>query len=183
VRTQVGIVGAGPAGLMLGQLLAREGIESVVLESRSREYVEHRIRAGVLEQASAELLREAGVGERMDREGIVHGGIYLQFDGERHHIPFQELAGSVIVIYGQTEVVKDLIAARLDAGLPLLFEAEAGAVHDIASERPRVEFVYEGARRQLECDVVAGCDGFHGVCRESIPDGALRTFSREYPFG
>jgi p-hydroxybenzoate 3-monooxygenase len=183
VRTQVGIVGAGPAGLMLGQLLAREGIESVVLESRSREYVEHRIRAGVLEQASAQLLREAGVGERMDREGIVHGGIYLQFDGERHHVPFRELASAVIVIYGQTEVVKDLIGARLAAGLPLLFEAEAVAVHDVESDRPRVEFVHEGTREELECDVVAGCDGFHGVCRESIPDGILTTFSREYSFG
>jgi p-hydroxybenzoate 3-monooxygenase len=183
VRSQVGIVGAGPAGLMLGQLLAREGIESVVLESRSREYVEHRIRAGVLEQASAQLLREAGVGARMDREGIVHDGIYLQFDSGRHHVPFQELARSVIVIYAQTEVVKDLIAARLAADVPLLFEAEAAAVHDIESDRPRVEFVHEGARRQLECDVVAGCDGFHGVCRESIPAGTVKTFSREYAFG
>jgi p-hydroxybenzoate 3-monooxygenase len=183
VRTQVGIVGAGPAGLLLGQLLARAEIESVVLESRSREYVEHRIRAGVLEQGSAQLLREAGVGERMNRDGIVHGGIHLQFDGERHHVPFQELASSVIVIYGQTEVVKDLIGARLAAGLPLLFEADAVAVHDIESDRPRVEFVHGGARRQLECDVVAGCDGFHGVCRESIPDGALKSFSREYAFG
>jgi p-hydroxybenzoate 3-monooxygenase len=183
VRTQVGIVGAGPAGLMLGQLLAREGIESVVLESRSREYVEHRIRAGVLEQASAQLLRDAGVGERMDREGIVHGGIYLQFGRERHHVPFRELASAVIVIYGQTEVVKDLIGARLAAGLPLLFEAEAVAVHDVESDRPRVEFMHNGIRGQLECDVVAGCDGFHGVCRESIPDGSLTTFSREYSFG
>ena len=183
MRTQVGIVGAGPAGLMLGQLLARAGIESVVLESRSRDYVEHRIRAGVLEHASVELVREAGVGERMDRDGIVHRGIYLQFDGERHHVPFQELASSVIVIYGQTEVVKDLIGARLAAGLPLLFEAEAVAVHDIESERPRVEFVHDGDRRRLECDVVAGCDGFHGVCRDAIPDGALKTFSREYAFG
>jgi p-hydroxybenzoate 3-monooxygenase len=183
VRTQVGIVGAGPAGLMLGQLLARGGIESVVVESRSREYVEHRVRAGVLEQASARLLREAGVGERMDREGIVHSGIYLQFDGERHHVPFEELARSAIVIYGQTEVVKDLIAARVAAGLPLLFEAEAVGVHDIESDRPRVELVDDGARRQLECDVVAGCDGFHGVCRESMPDRVLETFSREYPFG
>jgi p-hydroxybenzoate 3-monooxygenase len=168
---------------MLGQLLARAGIESLVLESRSREYVEHRIRAGVLEHASVELLRRAGVAERMDREGIVHEGIYLQFDGERHRVPFQELASSVIVIYGQTEIVKDLIRARLAAGLPLLFEAEAVAVHDVESERPRVEFEHDGERRQLECDVVAGCDGFHGVCRAAIPDGVVKTFSREYAFG
>ena len=154
-----------------------------MLESRSRDYVEHRIRAGVLEHASVELLREAGVGERMDRDGIVHGGIYLQFEGERHHVPFKELASSAIVIYGQTEIVKDLIGARLAAALPLLFEAEAVAVHDIESERPRVEFVHEGDRRELECDVVAGCDGFHGVCRAAIPDGVLKTFSREYAFG
>jgi p-hydroxybenzoate 3-monooxygenase len=182
-RTQVGIVGAGPAGLLLGQLLGQAGIESVVLESRSREYVEHRIRAGVLEQATAQLLRDAGVGERMDREGIVHDGIYLQFDGGRHHVPFGELASSSIVIYGQTEVVKDLIRARLGAGLPLLFEAEAAAVHDIETDQPHVDFVHDGARGRLDCDVVAGCDGFHGICRASIPDGALETFSRDYPFG
>ena len=183
MRTQVGIVGAGPAGMTLAQLLARQGIESVVLEARSREYVEHRIRAGVLEPASADLLREAGVGERLDREGIVHGGIYLQFDGERHHVPFDELASAVIVIYGQTEVVKDLIAARLAADLPLHFESEVVAVRDAECERPRVEFVHDGERRVLECDVVAGCDGFHGICRASITEGVLRTFVREYLFG
>ena len=183
MRTQVGIVGAGPAGLLLGQLLAQAGIESVVLESRSREYVEHRIRAGVLEHASAALLLDAGVGGRMEHDGIVHGGIYLQFEGGRHHVPFQELASSVIVIYGQTEVVKDLIHARLQARLPLLFEAEAVAVHDVESERPSIEFVKDGERRRLECDVVAGCDGFHGVCRSAIPHRVLKTFSREYAFG
>jgi p-hydroxybenzoate 3-monooxygenase len=184
VRTQVGIVGAGPAGLTLAQLLAREGIESVVLEDRSREYVEHRIRAGVLEQGTAELLREVGVGGRMDREGIVHHGIELQFDGERHRIPLSELAGGrSLVIYGQTEVVKDLIAARLEAGLPLLFEVEGVRVAELESERPLIRFRHRGAEQELECDVVAGCDGFHGVCRPSIPDGVLREFSREYPFG
>ena len=184
MRTQVGIVGAGPAGLTLAQLLAREGIESVIVENRSREYVEKRIRAGVLEQGTVELLRDAGVGERMDREGIVHGGIYLQFDGERHHIPMSELTGGrSIVIYGQTEVVKDLIAARQAAGLPLLFEVSDVAVRDAESDRPRVGFSYRGATEELECDVIAGCDGFHGVCRPSIPAGVLRAFDREYPYG
>jgi p-hydroxybenzoate 3-monooxygenase len=183
VRTQVGIVGAGPAGLTLAQLLWREGIETVVLESRSREYVEHRFRAGVLEQVSADLLREVGVGERMDREGVVHGGIYLQFDGERHHVPFTELVDAAILIYGQTEVVKDLVAARVAAGLPLFFEAEAVAVRDVESDRPRIELDRDGERLELECDVVAGCDGFHGVCRAAIPAGSLQMFEREYPFG
>jgi p-hydroxybenzoate 3-monooxygenase len=183
VRTQVGIVGAGPAGLTLGQLLAREGVESVVLEDRSREYVEHRIRAGVLEDGTVELLRDAGVGERLAREGIVHDGIHLQFDGERHHVPMRELTGRSIVIYGQTEVVKDLIAARLDAGLPLLFEAADVSVHDVETDRPRIRFRHEGRDDEVECDVIAGCDGFHGVCRPSVPAGVLRTFERDYPFG
>jgi p-hydroxybenzoate 3-monooxygenase len=147
-----------------------------VLEARSREHVEHRIRAGVLEQGTADLLRDADVGERMDREGIVHGGIYLQFDGERHHIPLAELTGRSIVIYGQTEVVKDLIAARLDAGLPLVFDTPVEAVDP---ERG----VVRHAGGELQCDVVAGCDGFHGVCRDAIPGAVVSEFSREYPFG
>ena len=144
LRTQVGIVGAGPAGLTLAQLLRRDGIESVVLESRSRDHVEHRIRAGVLEHAIADLLDEAGVGTRMRREGIVHHGIELQFDGERHRIPLSDLTGGrTIVIYGQTEVVKDLIAARLEAGLPLLFEVDDVSVHELDSERPRIRFQHD----------------------------------------
>jgi p-hydroxybenzoate 3-monooxygenase len=183
LRTQVGIVGAGPAGLALAQLLWRQGIETVVLEARSREYVEQRIRAGVLELTAAALLREAGVGARMDMEGIVHGGIHLQFAGARHRVPFTDLVDANILIYGQTEVVKDLIAARLDAGQPLHFDSEVVAVHGIESDRPRIEFVHDGMRYELECDVVAGCDGFHGVSRRSIPTGVLRTYAREYPFG
>jgi p-hydroxybenzoate 3-monooxygenase len=180
VRTQVGIVGAGPAGLTLAHLLAREGIESVVLEDRSREYVEHRVRAGVLEQGTVDLLRGSGAGERMDREGISHGGIHLQFAGERHHVPIRDLTGGSIVIYGQTEIVKDLIEARLEAGLPLLFDVSDVAVHELETERPRITFTHGRAAHELECDVIAGCDGFHGVCRPSIPAGVLRTFSREY---
>jgi p-hydroxybenzoate 3-monooxygenase len=184
MRTQVGIVGAGPAGLTLARLLEVEGIESVVLENRSREYVEHRIRAGVLEQGTVDLLTEAGVGDRLRREGLVHHGIELQFDGERHRIPLSDLTGGrTIVIYGQTEVVKDLIEARIGTGAPLYFDAEDVAVHDVTSEQPTIRFRHEGSARELECDVVAGCDGFHGVCRGSIPDGVLTAFSREYPYG
>jgi p-hydroxybenzoate 3-monooxygenase len=183
MRTQVGIVGAGPAGLTLAHLLHLEGIDSVVLEDRSREYVEARIRAGVLEPGTAELLREAGVGSRMDGEGIVHHGVGLQFDGERHRIDLHGLTGRSLVIYGQTEVVKDLIEARLDTGRPLLFEVDGVSVHELESDRPRIGFTHEGADHELECDVIAGCDGFHGICRPSIPAGVLREFSREYPFG
>lgn len=177
MRTQVAIVGAGPAGLTLGRLLENAGIESVILESRSRAYCEARIRAGVLEQGTVDLLREAGVAERLDREGIVHHGISLQFDGERHRIPLSDLTGGrSIVIYGQTEVVKDLIAAREASGLPMLFDTPA---ESIDLERGIVRH----AGNEIECDVIAGCDGFHGVCRGSVPARALREFTREYPYG
>jgi p-hydroxybenzoate 3-monooxygenase len=177
LRTQVGIVGAGPAGLTLARLLELAGIESVVLEDRSRDYVEHRIRAGVLEQGTVELLRGAGVAARLDGEGIVHGGIHLQFDGERHHVPLAGLTGGrSIVIYGQTELVKDLIAARLESGLPLHFETAVESVDPVRG-------VIRHAGGELACDVIAGCDGFHGVCRPSVPAGVLRIFEREYPFG
>jgi p-hydroxybenzoate 3-monooxygenase len=181
-RTQVAVVGAGPAGLTLAQLLNTEGIESVVLEDRSREYVEARIRAGVLEQGTVELLERAGVADRLRREGIVHGGIYLQFNGERHHVPMSELTGGrSIVVYGQTEVVKDLIGARLAADLPLRFEVADVSVHDFEGDEPYVRFSHGGEEQRLDCDVVAGCDGFHGVCRAAI-EKVLRTYSREYPY-
>jgi p-hydroxybenzoate 3-monooxygenase len=177
MRTQVGIVGAGPAGLTLARLLENAGIETVVLEARSRDYCEARIRAGVLEQGTVDLLRDAGVGARMDVEGIVHHGISLQFDGERHRVPLSELTdGRSIVIYGQTEVVKDLFAARLESGLPLHFDTPAA---EIDAERGIVRH----AGGELECDFVAGCDGFHGVSRASVPSGVLREFGREYPYG
>jgi p-hydroxybenzoate 3-monooxygenase len=178
---QVGIVGAGPAGLVLAHLLHLEGISSVVLEARSREYVESRVRAGVLEQGTVDCLMAMGVGNRLRWQGMVHEGIELQFGGERHRIHFAELTGGrCITVYGQQEVVKDLIAARLETGLPLLFEAEAVAVDP---HRASVTYRHEGTEHELECDFVAGCDGFHGVSRDAIPAGVLKAFSREYPFG
>ncbi|HZQ65331.1 MAG TPA: 4-hydroxybenzoate 3-monooxygenase [Gaiellaceae bacterium] len=180
----MGIVGAGPAGLTLAHLLHLEGIDSVVLENRSREYVEARIRAGVLEQRTVDLLVGAGVGERLLREGIVHHGIELQFGGERHRVPLSELTGGkTIVIYGQTEVVKDLIEARLATGRPLLFEVDDVRLEEVTSTRPRLRFRHEGRPQELECDLIAGCDGFHGVCRPSVPPGVLTAFSREYAYG
>jgi p-hydroxybenzoate 3-monooxygenase len=184
MRTRVGIVGAGPAGLMLAQLLQLHGVEAVVLEARSREHVEQRVRAGVLEQGTVDLLEASGVGERMRREGLVHHGIELQFGGERHRIPLSDLAGGrTLVVYGQTEVVKDLVAARLASGAPLLFDVADVTVHELDSERPVIRYEHDGGREELECDFIAGCDGFHGVCRATIPAAALRTYAREYPFG
>src|SRR5262249_44353192 len=179
-----GIVGAGRAGLTLALLLQRRGIETVVLEARSRAYVEQRIRAGVLEQGSVDLLTAAGVGERLQREGLVHHGISLQFAGERHRLPLSELAGGrSIVIYGQTEAVKDRVADRIGMGEPLLFEVENVELSALETDQPLITFRYGGEEKQLRCDVVAGCDGFHGVSRASIPEGVLRSFSREYPYG
>ncbi len=183
MRTQVGIVGAGPAGLTLAHLLHHEGIDSVVLEARSRAYVEARIRAGVLEHGVAELFDRAGVGERLRREGLVHTGVELQSGRDRHRIAFEELTGKTIVVYGQTEIVKDLIEARLASGRPLLFEVSEVSLHGVEGDEPRIRYEHEGGRHELECDVVAGCDGFHGVSRPSIPSGIVREFHREYPYG
>ena len=183
MRSQVGIVGAGPAGLMLSHLLHLEGIESVVLEYRSRDYIENRIRAGVLEQNTVDMLTDSGVGDRMKKEGMVHHGIELRFGGQGHRIDMHELtSGRAITVYGQHEVVKDLIATRLDAGGQILFEAEAVSVHDLDTSTPRIRFQKDGEDQELTCDVIAGCDGFHGVCRPSIPEGALTVYERKYPF-
>lgn len=182
-RTQVAIVGAGPAGLLLARLLALNGVDSVVLEHRSREYVERRLRAGVLEQGTVDLLREARVGERMEREGLVHHGVHLQFDGERHRIPLSELAGGrAITVYGQHEVVKDLIAARLASDGEIHFEVEDVHPLDFDGDKPRVRYTVHGEEHELRCDFIAGCDGYHGVCRRAIPPSALTLFERTYPY-
>ena len=184
MRTQVGIIGAGPAGLMLSHLLHQEGIESVVLEARSRQYVEERVRAGVLEQGTVDVMVETGVGERLEREGLVHHGIELSFLGRRHRIDLSGLTGGkAITVYAQHEVIKDLIAARLAAGGQILFEVDGVSVHEIQSAAPKIRFRERaGGERELSCDFIAGCDGFHGVSRPSIPEGALTVFDRTYPF-
>jgi p-hydroxybenzoate 3-monooxygenase len=182
-RTQVAIVGAGPAGLMLGRLLELQGIDSLILEARDRDYCEARIRAGLLEQGTVDTLIGAGVGERLQREGMVHGGIHLQVDDERAHIPMDELTGRSVTIYGQTEVVKDLIEARLAGGAPLLFEAADVQLDGLEAGEPLVRYLHGGESHELRADFIAGCDGFHGVSRQSIPDGVLQLWQRDYPFG
>jgi len=183
LRTQVGIVGAGPAGLMLSHLLHLQGVESVVLEARTRQYVEERVRAGLLEQGTVDLLIETGVGERMKREGLTHHGIELRFGGRGHRIDLSQLTGGkAVTIYAQHEVIKDLIAARLDSGGQIVFEAEDVSVHNFDSSAPTIQFRKDGTTRELQCDFIAGCDGFHGVCRPTIPADALTMYDRIYPF-
>ncbi|HEY2865011.1 MAG TPA: 4-hydroxybenzoate 3-monooxygenase [Casimicrobiaceae bacterium] len=183
MRTQVCIVGAGPAGLLLSHLLHREGVESVVVENRSREYVEHRVRAGVLEQGTVDLLHASGVGARLEREGLVHHGIELRFDGHGHRIAMTDLTGGrSITVYGQQEVVKDLIRARLADGADIRFGVSDVGLDGIDTDAPSVAFRLEGESFQFDCDIIAGCDGSHGVCRQAIPEGALRSFERAYPF-
>ncbi|GHE00735.1 4-hydroxybenzoate 3-monooxygenase [Streptomyces alanosinicus] len=183
MRTTVGIIGAGPAGLLLARLLHRAGIDSVVLESRDRAYVEHRHRAGILEQGTVDVLRAAGAGERMDREGLRHDGIELRFARRRHRIDFPALTGGrSVMVYAQTEVCKDLIALQLTEGGPLLFEAQALAVEDAADGRPRIPFRHRGRADVLECDYAVGCDGFWGVARRAFPAALSRVFERTYPY-
>ncbi len=181
-RTQVGIVGAGPAGLLLSHLLALRGIDSVVVENRSRAYCEARQRAGLLEAGTVELLRSVGLGKRMDAEGIEHSGIYLQFLGERHHLDFRSLTGGRwVTIYAQTEIVKDLIAARLAAGAVIEFNASSVSVSDVTGDRPVLSYIDEsGVAHEVSCNVIAGCDGFHGICRPLIPD--LSVYERACPY-
>ncbi|MFF9524345.1 4-hydroxybenzoate 3-monooxygenase [Streptomyces achromogenes] len=183
MRTTVGIIGAGPAGLLLARLLHRAGIESVVLESRDRAYVERRQRAGILEQGTVDVLRAAGAGERMDREGLRHDGIELRFGRRRHRVDFPGLTGGrSVTVYAQTEVCKDLIALQLKEGGPLLFEAEALGVEGAEGDRPRIPFRYQGREDVLECEYVVGCDGFWGVARKAVPAGVSRVFERSYPY-
>jgi p-hydroxybenzoate 3-monooxygenase len=183
-RTQVGIVGAGPAGLLLSHLLALRGIDSVLIEIRSREYCEARQRAGVLEDGSVALLRDAGLADRLDRQGLVHGGIYLQFDDQRRHVDFRDLTGGrTVTVYAQTEVVKDLIARRLADGGAVEFSVTDTAVAGLDTDRPVLRYTdAAGTRHEVTCDAIAGCDGFHGICRPAIPQGVLTTWERDYPY-
>jgi len=184
MRAQVAIVGAGPSGLILGQLLAKAGIDAIILEAHTPEYVLGRIRAGVLEQVAVDLLDEAGVGRRMHAEGLPHEGIELLVGGTRHRIDLAGLTGGKkVMVYGQTELTKDLMEARAAAGLKTVYEAKDVSVHDFDSTRPRVRYVKDGASHEIECDFIAGCDGFHGVCRASVPKHAITNFERVYPFG
>ncbi|GAA2491491.1 4-hydroxybenzoate 3-monooxygenase [Streptomyces longisporus] len=183
MRTTVGIIGGGPAGLLLARLLHRTGIDCVVLEARNREYVEHRQRAGMLEQGTVDALREAGAAARLNAEGLVHQGIELRFDRERHHIDFPALTGGrTVTIYAQTEIVKDLVALQLAEGPPLLFEAEALAIEKPESSSPVVRFLHEGREQTLTCDWVIGCDGFHGISRDTFPAASSRSYAHDYPY-
>ncbi len=182
MRTQIGIVGAGPAGLTLAMLLNRDGIDCVVLESRDRAYVEKRVRAGLLEQNTVDLLRELNVGDRLNEEGLEHNGIYLRHDGENHYIDMAALTGRHITIYGQQEVVKDLTNALLEKGVPIHFEVQDVALHDIEGDSPRITYEHDGESHELTCDAIAGCDGFHGVSRPTIAEH-ITEYDYTYPFG
>jgi p-hydroxybenzoate 3-monooxygenase len=184
MRTQVAIVGAGPAGLFLSLLLDRLGLESVILELHTRQYIEDRVRAGLLEHGTVQLMHELGVGERVRRQGLEHGGIELRFNNHGHRIDFRELAnGKCVTIYPQHEVIKDLVAARLAANRPILFEATEVSLHALDTQNPHVKFCHNGSTERLDCDFIAGCDGFHGISRAAIPAGVLTTYDRDYPFG
>ncbi|WP_296447042.1 4-hydroxybenzoate 3-monooxygenase [Rhodoferax sp. UBA5149] len=183
-RTQVAIIGAGPSGLLLGQLLHKAGIDTLIMERQTGDHVLTRIRAGILEQVCIDLLDEAGVGERMHREGLVHGGIEMLYNGQRHRIDMNKLTGGKnVMVYGQTELTHDLMDARASAGLTTVYEAHNVAVHDFDSKKPRVTYEKDGQKFEIDCDFIAGCDGFHGVCRASAPRSAITEFEKVYPFG
>jgi p-hydroxybenzoate 3-monooxygenase len=183
MRTQVAIIGAGPAGLLLGQLLHRNGIDSIILERHTGDYVLGRIRAGLIEQGTVALLDEAGAGGRLHREGLVHNGTQIAVDGVRHHIDFKALTGKTVTVYGQTEITRDLMEGRAAAGAPTIYEAEDVTPLDFDGNRPRVRYRHKGEDGEIACDFIVGCDGFHGICRHSVPAGGLHTYERSYPFG
>ena len=184
MRTQVAIIGAGPSGLLLGQILSRAGISTLILERQSADHVLGRIRAGVLEQGTIDLLEAAGVGQRLQRQGLVHGGFELLFKGARHRIDLQALTGGrQVMVYGQTELTRDLMEARAAAGQPSVYQASDLTIHDFDGQQPRVRYVSQGRPHELACDFIAGCDGFHGVCRASVPRGAITEYGKVYPFG
>ena len=183
MRVQVAIIGSGPAGLLLGQLLIRAGIDAIIVEQRSKDYVLERIRAGVLEQGTVEMLDRLGVGKRLHAEGLVHDGVELSFSGGRQRIDLKGLTGRNVVVYGQTEVTRDLMDAREAAGAKTVYEAENVSVDDFDTDKPKVRYHKDGVAHEVECDFIAGCDGFHGICRQSVPPAAMQTFERVYPFG
>jgi p-hydroxybenzoate 3-monooxygenase len=183
MRTQIAIIGAGPSGLLLGQLLHKHGIDNIILENRTAEYVLGRIRAGVIEQGMVGLMEEAGVAARLHKEGLVHDGVEIAYSGSRHRVDFKKLTGKSVTVYGQTEITRDLMEARKAVGARTIYEAYDVSLHDFDTDKPRVRFTKDGKEQELACDFIAGCDGFHGVSRQSVPKKAIENFERVYPFG